>query len=289
MHKISWNDSIWFSDIDDTLITTSESSFAAADGIKEVFTARFGEETGARVQQEFMNVFNTMLDLHRGTGDADTYTNLIQEIEDYQKNLPPAYGKPKLWSREIFITIAARRLGLAVSGELVQEATDAYWLNLTQMASIVPGALELIAEIRNHHRPLYLVTGSDARLKQQANGQFTYDPQYSEGFKRERIALLRNRRIDFNLVSIGDPEDKPHRDFFDKAIRLAEEDLGKRIDLSKAIMIGDSYTADLQTPKEQMGFGFVILFQPGKEGTDFVDDHQITTGNIYNAIKYLIR
>jgi FMN phosphatase YigB (HAD superfamily) len=234
-----------------------------------------------------MKVFNTMLEIHRGNEATDEYTSLVQEIEDYQKDLPPEYGKPKKWSREIFILIAAKRVGLSVSRELIIEATDAYWMNLTQKASIIPGVLELIAEIKRHNRPFYLVTGSDARLKQQENGKFAYDPKYSEDFKRERVALLRQRGINFNLVSIGDPEDKPHREFFDKAIDIAEEDLGEKIDLSNAIIIGDSFSADLQTPKEQLDFGWVVLFQDGKENTDIIDEHQITTGNLATIIPYL--
>lgn len=287
LHKISWPDSIWFSDIDDTLITTAESTLPASEGIKEVFEAKYDETVWEKIQDEFMEIFNTMLHVHRGNEITDKYTSLLKEIENYQKDLPAKYGNPKKWSREIFIAIAANKVGLSVSGELISEAADAYWLRLTQLASIVPGAIELINEIKRHNRPLYLVTGSDVRLQKQPNGQFNYDPLYSESFKRERIALLRQRGINFNLVSIGDPEDKPHKDFFDKAIHMAEKDLGERINLSNAIMIGDSFAADLQTPKEQLGFGLVILFQDGMENTEIVDKHQCNTGNLANVITLL--
>lgn len=287
LHKISWQDSIWFSDLDDTLITTAESSLPASEGIKEVFGARYGMIIGKRMQEEFMKIFNIILGVHRGMEITSSYTTLIKEIENYQKNLPPKYGKPKKWSREIFIAIAAKKLELSVSGELINEAADAYWLRLTQIALIVPGAIELINEIKRHNRPFYLVTGSDVRLQKQANGQFNYDPHYSESFKRERVALLRQRGIHFNLVSIGDPEDKPHKDFFDKAIHMAEKDLREKINLSNAIMIGDSFAADLQTPKEQLGFGWVILLQEGMKNTEIVDEHQINTGNLANVISYV--
>lgn len=287
LHKISWQDSVWFSDLDDTLITTAQSSLQASEGIKEVFVARFGMIVGKRMQEEFMKIFNTMLGVHRGKEITNEYTSLIKEIENYQKNLPPKYGKPKKWSREIFIAIAAKQLELTVSGELISEAADAYWLRLTQNASIVPGAIELINEIKRHNRPFYLVTGSDVRLQKQENGQFNYDPHYSESFKRERVALLRQRGIHFNLVSIGDPEDKPHKEFFDKAIHMAEKDLGGKINLSNAIMIGDSFAADLQTPKEQLGFGWVILFQDGMRNAEVIDKHQFNTGNLASVIALL--
>ena len=78
--------------------------------------------------------------------------------------------------------------------------------------------------------------------------------------KRERIELLRKKGIQFHGVSIGDPEDKPHKDFFQKGIMLARKELGYHLDLSNAIMAGDSYTADLEVPKNMFGFGLVVLF-----------------------------
>ncbi len=287
LHKIKWEDSIWFSDVDDTLITTADSSIPASIGIKDVFTARFGSSTGEQVQKEFISIFSTMLSVHRGRESTQEYHALLREIENYQKDYPPEYGKPKKWSREIFLAIAAKRLSVPVSTELLSEAIDAYWMQLTQIADIIPGVHELVAEITKHKRPLYLVTGSDARLTLDKDGNFTYDPAFSEAFKRERVAYLRQRGLHFNLVSIGDPEDKPHRDFFEKAVRMAESDLGKKINLSNAIIFGDSFAADLQTPKDHMGFGLVVLYQEGKKDTEIIDEHQITTGNIATITEYL--
>ena len=286
VHKISWDESIWFSDVDDTLITTAESSLPASDGIRDVFTSRYGKEVGITIQKEFIKIFTMMLSLHRGNNETDEHRSLIEEIESYQKGLPAEYGRPKRWSREIFTMIATQRLGIHVSHELISEATDAYWMNLTQIAEIIPGVFPLINEIKKHKRPFYLVTGSDVRLVDD-NGQFLYNPHYSESFKRERLAVLRQRGINFNLVSIGDPEDKPHKDFFEKAVRVAEEDLGEKIDLSKAIIIGDSFAADLQTPKEQMGFGLSVLYKNGSEHTEIIDEHLIATGSLAEITKFL--
>jgi hypothetical protein len=287
LHKISWKDSIWFSDVDDTLITTADSSIPASDGIRSVFTSRFGEAVGIKLQNEFIEVFTAMLSIHRGNETASKYDSLIEEIESYHKDLPAEYGKPKRWSREIFIAIAAKKLGIRVSEELICEAADAYWMNLTQIAGVIPGVIPLVKEIKRHNRPFYLVTGSDVRLSQRKDGRFSYDPHYSESFKRERLAILRQRGIDFNLVSIGDPEDKPHKDFFEKAVHVAEEDLGEKINLSNAIIIGDSFAADLQTPKEQMHFGLSVLYEKGKDTTEIFDKHQLVTGNLSTIIDYL--
>lgn len=52
-------------------------------------------------------------------------------------------------------------------------------------------------------------------------------------------------------------------------------------------MFGDSFAGDLQTPKELLGFGLVVLFQQGFQNTQEVDNQQINVGNIDEVIKYL--
>ena len=296
LHKISWQDSIWFSDVDDTLINTAKNTDIASEGIKQVFTARFGEDTGITIQENFKDIFHTMMAGLQNKTDSDWATSAIkkevfdelwEQIVNYQQEIKEKYGAVKKFSREIFIKIAADRAKLQIDPELIYEAADAYWVTLSEKTELLPGVKELNDSIKQHNRPLFLLTSSDARFKLKSNGQFEYIPEYSEAFKRERMQLLRNKGLNFNIVSIGDPEDKPHLDFFQKGIKLAEEDLGSSINTSHAIFMGDSFAADLQTPKEQLGFGLVVVFKDGKEGTEIIDEHQITTGNLKTIIPYL--
>jgi len=129
----------------------------------------------------------------------------------------------------------------------------------------IEGVLNLFKKIKSHNRPIYFVTGSDARLKMNSQELFDYDPKYSEQFKAKRINALKNKGLFFNALSIGDPEDKPHLDFFEKAVTIAEKDLGHKLDYKNSIMFGDSYVADLQIPREKMNFGLVVLFKKGQE------------------------
>lgn len=288
--KILWANSIWFSDIDDTLIDTARTTPEASEGIRKVFEARFGEDQAKIIQANFNEIFNLMMaglrnktdeDWEKIQGGKEAFDRLWEQIEGYQLEIKDKFGAVKKFSREVFVKIAADRVNLEVSSELISEAADAYWLTLSEKTKVFPGVLELIGEIKKHDRPLYLATSSDARLRLKSNGQFEYVPRESEDFKRERVQLLRNKGIDFNLVSIGDPEDKPHLDFFQKVIKIAEADLGHTLDLSNAIMMGDSFPADLQTPKEQLGFGLVVVFHEGMRATEIVDNNHIKTGNLY--------
>jgi len=291
VQKISWNESVWFSDIDDTLISTAALTQEGSVGIREVFTKHFGDEIAAKIQNNFNTIFNLLMVGHQMHSQENSdkqkdYDAILAKVQAYQIEIKSQFGSIRKWSREVFIKIACDQEGLAVDPETIYEAADYYWLRLSEKTVLLPGVLELFAQIKKHNRPLFLITGSDARLKLKANGQFVYDPAYSESFKRQRVQLLREKGLEFNTVSIGDPEDKPHLDFFQKGVKSAEENLDQPIDLSKAIMIGDSYAADMQVPKEQMGFGLVVLYKPGSE-TAVIDEHYISTGNIAEITKYL--
>lgn len=293
--KILWSESVWFFDIDDTLIDTAGTTLVASEGIRRVFASKYNEEQAQIVQNNFKDIFQLMLagyrvkndDWHEVLGGKEAFEKLLENIENCQIRVKHKYGSVKKWSREVFIKLATDKVGLEVIPDLVHEAADAYWLILTEQTIVYPHALELIQEIKKHNRPIYLITSSDGRLKMDDEGQFDYDPQFSEALKRQRIELLREKGVTFNAVSIGDPEDKPHLDFFEKGIKIAEEDLDSSIDLMQAIMIGDSFAGDLQTPKEEMGFGLVVLFEKNKSNIDVIDEHQITTGNLLDIANFL--
>jgi FMN phosphatase YigB (HAD superfamily) len=294
--KINWNDSVWFFDIDDTLSDTSDVSGRATEGIRRVFRAKFGESIAQAIKDKVNCYYDLMLSGYRVKneegwknveGGKEAFNSLLKAVENFQPSVVREYGVMKKWSREIFVKMAADKLGINVTPELVHESVDAYWVELSRITSSFPDAVKLIKEIKLHNRPIYLLTSSDARLKMQPDGQFIYDPAYSEALKRERIELLREKGIDFNILSIGDPEDKPHIDFFEKAIKKAEEDLGYSIDLGNSIMVGDSFGGDLQTPKEQMGFGLVVLVNRNRAHLEIVDNYQINTDDLSQLIKIL--
>lgn len=45
-------------------------------------------------------------------------------------------------------------------------------------------------------------------------------------------------------------------------------------------MLGDSFGGDLQTPKEKLHFGLVVLRENGRTDTQIDDAKQITLGNL---------
>lgn len=284
--SIPWSKSIWFFDVDDTLIDTSDISAEATIGIEEVFTKQFSPKIGKKVRNEVNRLYNLMVDGYRVVnndwsgvvGGQDAFEKTLSKIAFYQQRIIAQYGVPKKWSREIFVTIAAKQHNLEVSPQLVSQAAESYWQNLSKIVNPYQDAVKLFQAIKTHNRPIFLMTSSDARLQMAIDGQFDYSPSFSEKLKRQRLEVLKKKGFVFDALSIGDPEDKPHKDFFDKGIATAEKYLGHKINTQNAIMIGDSFTGDLQTPKDQMGFGLVVLYQKGKEEIEVIDEHYVVTG-----------
>lgn len=296
MPDIKWKNSIWFSDVDDTLIDTASTSIEASDGIAQVFSDSFGQEVGMRVQEIFNQQFALLMDGYRVSAEPEwqdikggklAFDDLLSYFADCQKQVMNDFGHIKKWSREAFIKRAADLAGIKVTPELVHRAAEEYWRILTDRTYIFPDALQLAETIEYHDRPLFLVTSSDARLKMQDDGQFVYDPLHSESLKRKRLQQLYKRGIKFKQISIGDPEDKPSYEFFDKAISVARNSLGSLPSPDNFIMLGDSFGGDLQTPKEKMNFGLVVL-RDEKANSAFINDtHQITVGNLTQVVNFI--
>ncbi len=297
MIKILWSDSTWFFDIDDTLIDTAGVSISASEGVRKVFSEEYTEQQAKQVQNNFNDIFQIMMTGYRVKNDDEwqqvaggkaAFDKILENIENHQIRVKQKFGVIKKWSREVLVKLASDKANLNITPELVRKAADAYWLTLTEQTVVFSHVPELMQTIKKYNRPIYLLTSSDGRLRMDEGGQFDYDPQYSETFKRRRIELLRKKGIFFNALSIGDPEDKPHLDFFLKGLKIAEEDLGYAINTKHAIMVGDSFEGDLQVPKEQIGFGLVVLFQKDRMKTEIVDEHQIITGNLSEVVNFLI-
>ncbi|MCA9392398.1 hypothetical protein KC614_04350 [candidate division WWE3 bacterium] len=288
--------SIWFFDIDDTLIDTEGASLQGTKGVGALFAARFDDETGKMVEDAVNQTFGLMVAGYRVKHDDDwqkvpggkpAFDKLIERVTGVQDQVLRDFGHIKKWSREVFAKLACDDLRLEVTPELIAEAGDAYWITLTRHTTVFESAIKLFAFLHEHKRPIYLITSSDARLQMKDNGQFYYDPSYSEALKRERIELLREMGLDYRLVSIGDPEDKPHIDFFEKGLKKASGDLGYEVDPSTCVIVGDSYGGDIQTPLEKMGFRLGIRFHKAVEETRMENERLISTGDFGEVVEMM--
>lgn len=289
INKLNWTETVFFFDVDDTLVDTGSNSITASEGIVNVLKQELGEDKSNKIKNRFNQIFKTLMQEHMATyeNNSEQYDLIIQRINQLQEPIIKKFGAIKKWSREVFLKMASEDCDIQLKPEIIYSAIDAYWNIISEKSDPMPGVLDLFQEIKAHNRPVYLITSSDARLKMNNQGLFEYDPRYSEEFKKKRMETLKQKGLFFNKVSIGDPEDKPHLDFFEKGIRIAEKDLGYKINTKNIIMFGDSYAGDLQTPKEKLEFSLVVLFKKDQGQTVEESERYISTGNVSSVTDYL--
>ncbi|MBD3362805.1 hypothetical protein GF362_03740 [Candidatus Dojkabacteria bacterium] len=286
--------SIWFFDIDDTLIDTAGVNEIASEGIVEALEEKYGNEKSERIKVQFNKIFNTILAGYRLNKDSanannqellDESNSLLEKVANSQKLVIKEWGKYKKWSREVFIKLAMDKVGVEPRKAYVEGAAESYWKELTAKVSFFSGAIDLNTRLVKNNRPIFLITSSDARLQMRDDGQFLYKPEYSKKMKTKRIEQLRRRGLEYQGLSIGDPEDKPTIEFFKKAISLAENCLSKNLDLKNSVIVGDSYEGDLETPFTKMGFGMAILVRKNQTKLIKESDNLYSVGNLMDILK----
>lgn len=260
----------WFFDIDDTIIDTAGVNVLAANGIHDFIVNTYGTKKSKEFTKTFIQLFDLMLLGYRIKNEDEwigkenekkEFQLLVERIEYLQKPVKMKWGAIKKWSREVFIKIAAEKNGMSMSPNFISDAANTYWLTLTKNTIIFPGAVKLINKLHRNNLGVYFITSSDGRLTMRTDGFFEYEPNKSEALKRQRIELLKNRGIHYDVLTIGDPEDKPHISFFQKGIDDVQKLVRHSINSEECVMIGDSFAGDLQTPLEKLGFGHVVLFE----------------------------
>lgn len=296
MTHLSWNTTQFFFDIDDTLIDTSEISARAATGIYNALLETHIPEQAQTITDAVNAYYALLLAGHRlhdqheagQNGEIEkSYNALLEKITELQPAVKKEYGVIKKWSRELYVALAGREHNIAITPDTATKGANGYWEEISRMTSVYADALACLQEIRNHKRPIHLATSSDSRLHMQSDGTFTYSPSYSEGFKRARIERTRKQGITYDSLSIGDPEDKPNRIFFQKSINAAERAIGSTIDLSKAVMIGDSFDGDLKTPQE-IGFGAIVLIDRAASTTEWLENNYLRTHDLRAGLNELL-
>lgn len=134
-------DSIWFFDIDDTLIDTVGSTVDAAEGIYDYFRMNYSESDALNIKNRFVEIFQLILAGYRVKSEEDwmqvpggkvAFDKLMSEIDSRQLKVKKDFGAIKKWSREVFIKIAADEFNIKVTPEIIHGATEAHWLRLTE-------------------------------------------------------------------------------------------------------------------------------------------------------------
>src|SRR5579859_613577 len=131
--SLPWSESIWFFDVDDTLINTAEPTEISSLSMVPVLEKSIGKEKAEQLRDHFLQIFATMLAGHRLHHPAEwekqpelkkEYDTLVQKMESYQQHIQEEFGGIKKWSREIFVQLAADEIGVTLAPAIIDAAAD---------------------------------------------------------------------------------------------------------------------------------------------------------------------
>jgi FMN phosphatase YigB (HAD superfamily) len=226
-------------DVDETLAHQNQ-----AVGLKKVAAclSSYGAP-GNKTADDFAKIYLAFNHIYHGKGDAGE-SKLHDEITSYKIKMPEDItGERLTWSRELWLKVVAEKNGLDISDEKIIAVIDAYWEGISLASPIYPDALAFLSKVKDK----FLVVGSDRRLSLE-DGRLAYDPEIAHEKKIKRLFDQGFAKFfDSECIITGDPYDKPHLKFWQKAMGV----MGIS-DPPNVILVDDS----LKIAKSGADFGF---------------------------------
>ena len=226
-------------DVDHTLFDFDLAHRAGIDAVRKTIDARLAE----LLSRTFDLVLEGSRRIDHATWERRAEFEKLLSAVARKQDVPERQAKK--WSRESWIQVISDRekMGLTVSD--VVKARDAYWRTLAISGSIYRDVGTLLGRMQHRGIPLVLMTASDSVLRPDRTG-FTYDPEYAASYKRDRLERM---RIPYADVVIGDPHDKPSKEFYDM-VDQAVYDAGAA-NVARAVSVGDSPRGDVEVPAKR--------------------------------------
>jgi FMN phosphatase YigB (HAD superfamily) len=237
------------SDVDYTLVDFGKGHEVAIEALAQTYGRLFADEVGSLfhlVLEGFRRTENT------GWQERQAFQRLIVQIQQLQAPSLATHGL-KLWSRETWMIIAAKKLQIKLTPEQIEAGRDMYWGTLSENLLLYNDTQVFFETLQNMGIPLVLMTSSDSICRVAADYSVLYDPKYSEQYKRRRLEKL---SLPYQELVIGDPIDKPDPRFFDKVFQEVAQ--YGNFPLEKILVIGDSERSDLQEPKRRGCATFLV-------------------------------
>ncbi|MDP2789638.1 MAG: HAD family hydrolase [bacterium] len=243
--------------------------------------AAVAKECGPEFAETFAGWFQTTLEGRRIRGDD--WTKVPGGRQKFEAiaaafHVELGTGKYLPWSRQLGAVYAQEALGLPVDRAQAEHIGNFYWKRLASNVVVYPDAQKFLKRLRAAGIQFHIFTGSDSHLQWQ-DGTWVYDPEYSRQVKAERIQPLTGLGLQPASITIGDPIDKPHPEFYEAMMRNATAAAGKPIDPSTAITIGDSHEADVSAPLSSLGFRAGYWLKPGQPSAR-IDERSMSVGSL---------
>lgn len=288
---------VWVFDVDDTIVDTIQAHKHAADALGRTLADSLSRPAAEALANRFDEMFQLLVayrQVRPSTSAPDwrressEYLTLKQRVLTCQDCIKHQWGVTKTFSREVLLQLAAEDCEIAFSVKDIVRASDSYWAHIRDHSIWFPDSKRLISELSAAGTPVYLMTSSDAVFSPVAGPeQFIYDPNRSRAVKLSRLEVLRSEGLTHRRAFVGDPVDKPDPAFFQLVYSGIEKDMGRPLDLRRAIFIGDSFQADLEVPVLDDGAALGILCARGQETMLIEDERLISVGNLTILLDYL--
>ncbi|MFA6553552.1 MAG: hypothetical protein WCT27_03925 [Patescibacteria group bacterium] len=247
-----------FFDVDYTIADFGPAQRQALD----VMVVKYGRD----FTEHFGLLFHTILEgLRAKQGHWDAVPGgqaAYLSLRERMTGLVPS-EKPQIWSRELYALLAGEYVGKPLTPVACLEVAETYWSACADFCRPFSDAVTLAAALERRGVRYHFFTSSDFRLVFR-NGQWQYDPVYSEEKKLPRILRLGKFGVHPTSISIGDPIDKPELEFYRKVLATAEQMSKATIDVRQCMFIGDSFAGDVQVPVERLGANFGFWLQRDK-------------------------
>ncbi|MEU6450962.1 hypothetical protein [Streptomyces sp. NPDC046979] len=282
---------VWLFDVDDTLTDTQAMHHRAADSLKSGLTVCMTEALASSVSRRFRTVFDQLLLLHQQRPVDEGKMRSIRELEgrvrDLQREISERWGTVRLFSREILLHVAAEDCGARLSPDELDRCVDQYWDHMLKHPIVYPDAVRIFRKLGSRRVPAYLMTSSDARYRQNSDGQFSYDPCVSRQDKRRRMVNLKDHGISYDRSFIGDPADKPSEEFYDLVFAGISQDLNTPHGDLFFVVVGDSYRSDIQVPLDRLESAVGILCRRNQSAARVESERVLAVGDLDLFLEYL--
>lgn len=172
----------------------------------------------------------------------------MQRLQALEHEIIPTYGV-KVWSKAVFLAIAAEQLGRSLTPTEISVGQDVYWQGRRDASTIYPDVYSFVDALDKRNVSLVLMTSSYCLTQVGPDGMFSYDPDVSRKYKADYLQTA--LPFTFHGLVIGDPHDKPDPRFFDKVFEATERIVGPFASHPERILVvGDSERNDLEIPRQ---------------------------------------
>lgn len=235
-------------DVDDVMVDMDALVHPAQAALRDAVAQQLGPANADRIMVHLEQSYATLRGQLRAPVGSDRggVEALVARIHGLQRGVVEAGHEVKPWSRQVLLALALEDLGLPRTAGVIDAGVQAYWAAIEAHTQILPDAEAAILRAHARGQHVHLATNSDGWLSyDEARGTFVYDPEQANTNKRARLHGLCVHGLSQADITVGDPIGKPFPGFYTQVLADVQAQLGRPVDLSRTLVVGDSLSHDV--------------------------------------------